>query len=313
MKTSLDIVQEYHNYTAQTMKHHFADFLDRTGDYWTTIPNRERFAFIANFEIANKDEVKILTISKTQDKVNWEQIFYCPNLEELTLHDPTKEQVQAIRKLINIKRLRITFFRATDIEFIGDLLNLEELIFEYVSGFSDLTPLQKLKKLKSVYFENLRKVTDFGGLAGIESLRYIYINGTLDWNQPVENFDFLSDLPNLEIIDLGFGVKIANTTFPIFKSLIKNTKIKKLRIGRAFCSLEDYAFVEVLLGKENIVYSDNKPVELFYEYDGRIEFLGKGMRSISSKNSNEKCEKISQEYEKMKIKAKEYLLNYLNL
>lgn len=26
------------------MKHHFVDFLDRTGDYWTTIPNRERFS-----------------------------------------------------------------------------------------------------------------------------------------------------------------------------------------------------------------------------------------------------------------------------
>ncbi|WP_316632973.1 leucine-rich repeat domain-containing protein [uncultured Flavobacterium sp.] len=294
------------------MKHHFGDFLDRTSDYWTTIPNRERFAFIADFEIANKDEVKILTISKTQDKVHWEQIFYCPNLEELTLHEPTKEQVQAIRKLTNIRRLRMTFFRATDIEFIGDLCNLEELILEYISGFSDLTPLKKLKKLKSVHFENLRRVTDFSGLAGIESLKYIYINGTLDWNQPVESFDFLNEIPNLEILNMGFGVKVVDQTYPIFKSLVKNKKIKKLRVGRAFCSLEDYAFIEVLFGSENIVYSDDTPVELFYEYKERIEFLGKGMRSISSQNSNEKCEKITQEYEKMKIKARDYLLSYCN-
>lgn len=135
------------------MKHHFGDFLDRTGDYWTTIPNRDRFAFIADFEIANKDEVKILTISKTQDKNHWEQIFDCPNLEELTLHNPSKEQVQAIRKLTNIKRLRVTFFRAPDVEFIGALENLEELILEYVSGFSDLSPLRKLTKLKALHFE----------------------------------------------------------------------------------------------------------------------------------------------------------------
>jgi hypothetical protein len=292
------------------MKHHFGDNLYRTGDYWTTIPNRERFTFIADFEIANKDEVKILTISKSQDKINWEQIFDCPNLEELTLHDPSKEQVQAIRKLTNIKRLRITFFRTTDIEFIGDFLNLEELILEYVSGFSDLTPLKKLNKLKSAHFENLRRVTDFSGLSGIESLRYIYISGTLDWNQPIENLDFLSDVPNLEILCLGVGVKIVDTTYPIFKSLIKDKKFQKLRIGRAFCSLEDYAFVEVLFGKENIVYFDDSPVELFFQYEGRIEFLGKGMRSISSENSNEKCEKITQEYEKMKIKARDYLLSY---
>ena len=289
------------------MKHHFGDFLDRTGDYWTTIPNMERFAFIADFEIENKDEVKILTISKTQDKIFWEQIFDCPNLEELTLHDPSPEQVQAIRKLKKIQRLRVTFFRAKDIEFIGDLENLEELILEYVSGFSDLAPLRKLKKLKSIHCENLRRVCDFSGLTGIKSLRYIYINGTFDWSQPVENFDFLSEIPNLEILALGFGVKVVHSTYPMFKSIINNKKIKKLRIGRAFCSLEDYAFVEVLLGQENITYSDDTPVQLFYEYNGKIEFLGKGMRSISSSNSKEKCEKIRLEYENLKAKAKVYL------
>lgn len=292
------------------MKHHFGDFLDRTDDYWTTIPNRERFAFIADFEIASKDEVKILTISKTQDKIHWEQIFDCPNLEEITLHDPSKEQVQAISRLKKIKRLRVTFFRATDIEFIGDLENLEELILEYVSGFSDLTPLRKLKKLKSVHFENLRRVTDFGALTGIESLRYIYINGTFDWSQPVENFDFLIEIPNLEILTLGFGVKVVNSTYPIFKSIIKNKNIKKLRLGRAFCSLEDYAFVEVLLGQDNITYADDTPVKLFYENKGQIDFLGKGMRSISSANSKDKCEKVRLEYENLKIKAIEYLKSY---
>lgn len=293
------------------MKHHFGDFLDRTGDYWTIIPNRERFAFIADFKIPNKDEVKILTISKSQNKTHWEQIFDCPNLEELTLHDPSIEQVEAIRKLKKIRRLRVTFFRAKDIEFIGDLENLEELILEYVSGFSDLTPLKKLNKLKSVHFENLRRVSDFGALAGIESLKYIYINGTFDWSQPVENFDFLSELPNLEIFAVGFSVKVLNSKYPIFKSIINHKKIKKLRLGRAFCDLKDYAFVEVLLGKENIVYSDDTPVELFYvDRDNQVQFLGKGMRSVSAKKSNEKCEKIIAEYEQMKLKAKEYLSSH---
>ena len=205
------------------MKHHFGDFLDRTGDYWTTIPNRERFAFIADFEISNKDEVKILTISKHQDKKYWEQIFDCPNLEELTLHDPSKEQVQAIRKLINIKRLRVTFFRATDLDFIGDLPNLEELILEYVSGFSDLTPLSKLTKLKSIHLENLRRVSNFDGLRGLNNLRYLHIDGTLDWNQPIENFDFLSGLPNLEVFSLGW---ITNkSAYPAFTSILKLKKL----------------------------------------------------------------------------------------
>ena len=73
-----------------------------------------------------------------------------------------------------------------------------------------------------------------------------------------ENFDFLSKIPNLEILAIGFGVKVVNSTYPIFKSIIKNKKIKKLRLGRAFCSLDDYAFVEVLLGQENITFKDSK-------------------------------------------------------
>src|SRR4051794_18515800 len=100
------------------MKHHFGDLLDRTGDYWTIVPNRERYAYAADVDIDDKEAVKILTISKSHE--NWKQVFDCPNLEELTLHDPSKEQVQAIRKLAQLKRLRITFFRSTDIEFIGD-------------------------------------------------------------------------------------------------------------------------------------------------------------------------------------------------
>ncbi|MBX3293131.1 MAG: leucine-rich repeat domain-containing protein [Acidobacteria bacterium] len=292
------------------MKHHFADFLDRTGDYWTTIPNRKRFSYLADSDIPNKDQVRILTISKTHDKANWEQIFECPNLEELTLHEPSKEQVQAIRKLTNVKRLRITFFRASDIDFISDSQNLEELILEYVSGFSDLAPLRRLKKLRSVHLENLRRVTDFGGISGLDSLRYIHISGTLDWSQPVQNFDFLSEVPNLEVFSLGFGVRLLNPEFPIFKSLIQHKKIKQLRIGRAFCSLEDYAFAEVMLGKDKITYANGVPVELFYENSGRIEFLGKGMRSISAKYSVEKCQQISRQYEEMKRRAEEYLSSY---
>ena len=90
------------------MKHHFGDFLDRTGDYWTIVPNRDRYAYSADVEINDKEAVRILTISKHHQ--NWEQVFNCPNLEELTLHDPSKEEVQALRELTQIKRLRVTFF-----------------------------------------------------------------------------------------------------------------------------------------------------------------------------------------------------------
>lgn len=95
------------------MKHHFGDFLDREGDYWTIVPNNRRYVYEASDDIEDKEAVRTITISKQHEK--WQQVFECPNLEELTLHDPRKEQVREIQKLTQIKRLRVTFFRAADL------------------------------------------------------------------------------------------------------------------------------------------------------------------------------------------------------
>ena len=33
------------------MRHHFGDMLDREGGYWTTIPNRERYAYRIGYKM----------------------------------------------------------------------------------------------------------------------------------------------------------------------------------------------------------------------------------------------------------------------
>lgn len=287
------------------MKHHFGDFLNRTGDYWTTVPNRERFAFIADFGIENKDDVKILTISKHQKQEHWEQVFECLNLEELTLHDPSKEQVQAVRELTKLKRIRVTFFRATDIEFLGDLTNLEEVILEYVSGFSDLTPLFKLTKLKSLHFENLRRVSNFNGLRGLDSLRYLHIDGTPDWNQPIENFDFLKGLPNLEVFSLGF---ISNKTkFPIFLPILHLKKLKKIKIGRATFKTIEYAFLQTAI--PNV---EGCSWDLCWDYQDNFEFLGKRAGFVKKNNPivKDRCDEFIRTFEEMKMESETIIKSY---
>ncbi|MFA6087796.1 hypothetical protein [Mucilaginibacter sp.] len=284
------------------MKHHFGDFLDRTDSYWTIVPNRERYAYAADIDITDKEAVKILTIYKGH--VNWEQVFDCPNIEELTLHDPSKEQVEKIQQLKSLKRLRVTFFRAKDIEFVGDLYNLEEVILEYVSGFSDLSPLQKLTKLKSLHLENLRRVSNFDGLKGINSLRYLHIDGTLDWNQPIEDFTFLAGLPNIEVFSLGFITSKAE--FPAFLPALNSKKLKKIKIGRTTFKTNEYAFLQVALPQV-----EGCSWDLCWDYHDNFEFLGKraGFVKKSSPNAKARCDEFVELYTKMKNESEELIKN----
>ena len=87
------------------MKHHFADFLDRVGDYWTIVPNRERYAYRADGEIENKKEVKILTI--TGKDAHWQQVFDANMGKDFEA--PKKGDVKAWRHLRRLYSVGIAF------------------------------------------------------------------------------------------------------------------------------------------------------------------------------------------------------------
>lgn len=69
------------------MKHHFGDLLDRDGDHWTMVPNRERYAHHIDAVPAGDPAVRIMTIGA--EDAAWRNVFTFPSLEELTLHAPS--------------------------------------------------------------------------------------------------------------------------------------------------------------------------------------------------------------------------------
>lgn len=324
------------------MKHHFADFIDREGDYWSIVPNGERFSYSIKNLSPEISGIKIITISK--DDENWEQIFQLSELEEITLHNPSKEQISSINRLTNIKRLRITHCRLKDIDFIRPLINIEELVLEYVSGFSDLSPLRSLTKLRSLHFENLRRIKDFKGLSGINSLKFLYINGTVDWKQPIENFEFLSGLPNLEVLSLIWVIN--KSPFPAFKPVLKLNNLKKIKVLRNMFPTEEFAFLELALPtvegakwepcdifpydtldlpeddyrsklSDEIIKKNHPEVRIYYDGSRKIndpnsewfEFLGKSAGRVKCNNpkAEEKCNEFKRKYDKMKSKALKFI------
>jgi len=225
------------------VKHHFGDMLDRSGGHWTILPNAERYAYQMPEWTSGQKLVSIATISNGDE--NWELIGTFPNLEELTLHSPSHEQIAFVSQLWHLKRLRITHARPKDINFISRLQNLEEVILEYVSGFDDLSPLGDLHKLRALHIENLRRVSDFSGLKGATGLKYLGLYGTVDWSQPVESFDFLSSLKCLEYLRLHF-LKAPKEGQPL-ASLTQLPNLRKLDISMNMFPLEIFAWIEAKL------------------------------------------------------------------
>ena len=240
--------------------------LEGRDDYWAMVPNGERFRYMLSGAQASEN-LKIATVSA--DTPLWERIFECEGLAELTLHLPSKEQIAALPKLKRLERLRITKIQVKNIDFLARLPLLRELVLEYVSGFCDLSPLRELKSLKSAHFENLRRVSDFSGLSGIASLRYLGINGTLDWDQPLKN-------------------------------------LKKINIYPQAFALEEYALVQLVCEG---VEGAKMPLTTEFKDTGYVKFLGRGSgyTKIGAKNEVQKRAEFEQKFKACKQKAREVL------
>jgi hypothetical protein len=189
--------------------------------------------------------------------------------------------------------------------------------------------------------ENLRRVSNFSGLCGINSLRYLAIYGTLDWKQPIENFEFLRGLPGLEV--LALWQIISRKSYPALLPAISLRCLKKLNLHGSYLAVEEYALLEeglqdvegatwgpfrtvaysqVTLPSSDIraqlpekVIRTNYP-EVMIRFDGRreiddpdsrwFEFTGKGAGRIKcgSPKAEQRCREYAERYDEMKQAAR---------
>lgn len=267
--------------------------------YWHTIEDN---SFVDCFE-KNEANPNTKKAEISADTKNWQIIFKFSNLEELILYYPTREQVEALTHLPKLKRLHIIKVQLKNIEFLEELKELEELKMVYVSGFSDLSPIENLQKLKSLYIQNFRRISDFSAISSLKSLQYLSINGTVDWKQPIENFDFLGSLENLEY----FSVWLINCKgeFPVFLTALKLKKLKNVMLSRNEFFLEDYVFWEKYFPNVK-----GTKVELAKKLDSsdNLYFLGKGDGYVKegSKNATHKLAEYQKRYEEIKKNMKDF-------
>ena len=318
------------------MKHHFGDELDRSGGHWTITPNRERWAHHYSSILEAPADVSVLTL--TRHTAEWKRALTFERLTELTLHEPSREQLAAIPDFRSLKVLRLTHARPKSLAMLCAQQNLREIVFEYVSGTADLSPLGELPNLTALHVENMRNISDFSILARAAALRYLSLDGTPDWKQPVESFGFLGDMQTLEYLRLR-NIRPPKDTNPLL-ALRRSQGIKKLDISMDVFSLEIFAWLEAALpgvegaarvpfkkygGEDRELHPrdirSRMPLEQFSAYkdlyttaDGkRFEriphqalLLGKGERHVSGRPEvvDERCEAHAERYRKLVEAAK---------
>ena len=96
--------------------------------------------------------------------------------------------------------------------------------------------------MKALHIENVRRVSDFSGVKNAQRLRYLSIDGTFDWAQPVDSFDFLGTLAQLEFLRL-MNVRPPKIAQPLI-SLLGLKRLSKIAFGMSTFPLEVFAWLQ---------------------------------------------------------------------
>jgi hypothetical protein len=277
------------------MKHHFADTLDRSGNYWTITPNNERWRDHHDDLVNIPADTFRLTITKND--LHWQHARDLEKLTELTLHEPSQDQLAALADFPKLTALRISHARPATLAMLANQTELQELVLEYVSRVTDLSPVGALPKLTALHLENLRGVSDFSGLGTAHKLRCLSIYGTLDWSAPVQSFDFLADLHDLEDLHFGWGVRAPDVPRPL-ASLLDLKKLRHLGIHRSMFPLETFAWLEV-----HLPHVEGTAVPICRRFGGEQRKISKGDYRSAAKMSLEEFTQLAQKYKHLSIGA----------
>lgn len=278
------------------MKFHWVDFLARDLGHWNFTENRERFAAYQR-DLADLPTERPTIVTINRDTLNWDQLSRLDFIEELTVHEPTAKQLKALELPKNLKRFRMTHARPNSIDFIEDAANLEEVILEYVSKFTDLGPIARLPKLRALHLENLRSVTGFSCLDHCTQLKNLAILGTFDWRQPIDSLAFLNQITALEHLSLVL-VKY-NRERALSDELETRPGLLSLSIGDNDFTLDDFAWLEA--ATPNVETGRNELYTLMQWDIENVMPLGRGERRYPYVNKENAAPKIAAHAERYEL------------
>jgi hypothetical protein len=172
-------------------------------------------------------------------------------------------------------------------------------------------------------------------------LKYLAIHGTLDWKQPIRDFEFLRGLGSLEV--LSMWQVINKGAYPALLPALALKQLKTLRLHGSYLAVEEYALLEEGLDgvegatwgpyrlwadsqievppddvrsrlPEDVIRSKHPDVTL--RYDGKrmiddptsiwFEFTGKGAGRVKrdSATADARCQQAAVQYAALRERAR---------
>ena len=97
----------------------------------------------------------------------------------------------------DLEELRFKWGGYTDLSALENLQKLKYLYIGSGAGVRDITTLGRIKTLIVLYVENFKRIEDYSPLITLNKLEQLIISGPILANTPVKDYEFLREMKNL--------------------------------------------------------------------------------------------------------------------
>lgn len=177
------------------------DNLQELRSTFSSIENINSLKNLRNLKIL---EMNGLRIGTDENFFSGDLLSNLTGLEELSVSQYDSDQIKTaenLKRLINLKSLRIMYGSFTDISSIGELKGLEKLSLEFWNSdqIINIKPLENLKNLKELSLAGLH-INNISPLSSLVKLEELHLG-----DNQIEDISPLRDLVHLNSLNIGYN------------------------------------------------------------------------------------------------------------
>jgi Leucine-rich repeat (LRR) protein len=144
----------------------------------------------------------VVSLRFRREKRSHRGISRLKELRQLVAFCVNQECLEELSQLPQIEMLYLSQLSATDLGCLSKCRSLRHLVIKGGTKVSSLSWLEGLPPLQSLLLEHLKLINDIAAVKAIPSLTAFGFEGSMWTTQPVESFQPITQLPNLEALFL---------------------------------------------------------------------------------------------------------------